>query len=177
MSAVHICHGQDRIGIKVRGAAAFWAWNQVQVSHCQTASSMVLFMLAQKTHQHVNNWALVVPWWNWWSCCSILSFSDGGMMRASPHRTRPSSMVRASQCCQFGCNRWGTALMSLALPVMIMSARVHILGLLTKACWNASFLSRGRQAWWMAMSSGMSGPGCWLNWESVSGRAISLLGL
>ena len=38
------------------------------------------------------------------SCCSTLSHSDGGMMRASPCRKRPSSMVRVSQCCQYGCN-------------------------------------------------------------------------
>ena len=66
--------------------------------------------------------------------------------------------------------------MSLGQPVMIMSARACISGLLTKACWNASFLSLDRQAWWMAMTSGMSGPGCGLNQKSVSGRAISLLG-
>ena len=44
MSVVHICHGQDGVGIGVRGAAAFWVWNWVHVSHCQTASSMPLFM-------------------------------------------------------------------------------------------------------------------------------------
>ena len=141
MSVAHIFHGQEGVGIRVRGAAAFWLWNWVQVSHCWTASSMALFMPSQKTHPWVNNWALVVPWWNWWSCYSILSLSEGGMMRTSPHRTRPSSMVRVSQCCQYGCTGWGTALMSSDQPVMIMSAKAHILGLLTKACWNASFLS------------------------------------
>ena len=108
MSVAHICHGQDRVGSGVRGAAAFWAWNQVQVSHCQTASSMALFMPSQKTHPHANNWDLVVPWWNLWSCCSILYLSDGGTMRTSPCRTWPSTMVRVSQCCQFGHNRQGT---------------------------------------------------------------------
>ena len=44
MSMAHIYHGQDGVGIGVRGATAFWVWNRVQVSHCQTASSMVLFM-------------------------------------------------------------------------------------------------------------------------------------
>ena len=53
--------------------------------------------------------------------------------------------------------------MLLGQPVMIMLVRAHILGLLTKACWNASFLPGDRQAWWMAMSSGMSGPGHGLN--------------
>ena len=53
--------------------------------------------------------------------------------------------------------------MSLGQPVMIMLARVHILGSLIKACWNASFLSGDRQAWSMAMSSGMSGQGHGLN--------------
>ena len=61
MSVVHICHGWDGVGIGVRGAAAFWVWNWVQVSHCQTASSMALFMPGQKTHPHANNWALVIP--------------------------------------------------------------------------------------------------------------------
>ena len=62
-------------------------------------------------------------------------------MRASPHRTRPSSMVRVSQCCQYGHNGQGTALISLGQPVMIMLVRACISGSLTKACWNASFLS------------------------------------
>ena len=44
MSVAHMCHGWDGVGIGVRGAAVFWAWNWVQVSHCQTASSMALFM-------------------------------------------------------------------------------------------------------------------------------------
>ena len=109
MSMAHICNGWDGVGVGVRGAAAFWAWNQVQVSHCQTASSMALFMPSQKTHPWANNCALMVPWWNWWSCCSTYSLSDGGMMRASPCRTRPSSMARVSQCCQYGHNRQGTA--------------------------------------------------------------------
>ena len=97
-------------------------------------------------------------------------------MRASPYRTRPSSTVRVLQCCQYGCNRQGTALMSLGQPVMIMSVRVHISGLLTKACWNASFLSGDKQAWWMARSSGMSGPGHGLNQESVSRQGHFLTG-
>ena len=106
----------------------------------------------------------------------MLSLFDGGMMRASPHRARPSSTVRVPQCCQYGHNGQGTALMLSGQPVMIMSARAHISGSLTKACWNASSLSGDRQAWWMAMSSGMLGPGWGLNHESVSGRAISLPG-
>ena len=65
-------------------------------------------------------------------------------MRASPLRPGSSSMVRVSQCCQYGCNGQGTTLMSSGQPVMIMLARVHISGLLTKACWNASSLSRDR---------------------------------
>ena len=56
----HICHGWEGVGVGVRGAAAFWAWNLVQVSHYQTASSMALFMPDQKTHPHANNWALVI---------------------------------------------------------------------------------------------------------------------
>ena len=172
----HICHGWDGVGIEVRGAAAFWAWNWVQVSHCWTASSTALLMPGQKTHPWVNNCALVAAWWNWWSCWSILSPSDRGTMRASPCRMRPCSTVRVSHCSQYGHNGQGTTLMSSGQPVMIMLVRACILGSLTKACWNASFLSGDRWAWWMAMSSGMSGPGHGLNWESVSGRAISLPG-
>ena len=61
MSMVYICHGWDGVGIGVEGAAAFWAWTWVKVSHCLTASSMALLMPGQKTHPHENNWALVVP--------------------------------------------------------------------------------------------------------------------
>ena len=61
MSMTHISHGQDGVGIEIRGAAAFWAWKQVQVSHCQTDSSMALFIPSQKTHPCMNNWAFVVP--------------------------------------------------------------------------------------------------------------------
>ena len=58
-------------------------------------------------HPHMSNWAFVIPWWNWWSCYSNLSLSEGGMMRASSWGTRPSSMVRVSWCCQYGCSGWG----------------------------------------------------------------------
>ena len=75
-------------------------------------------------------------------------------MRTSPHRTRPSSTVRVSQYCQYRHNGQGTALMLSGQPVMIMSVRACILGSLTKACWNVSFLSGDRQAWWMVISSG-----------------------
>ena len=149
MSMVHICHGWDKVGIGIRGAAAFWAWNRVQVSHCQTASSMALFMPGQKAHPHGNNWALVVPWWNWWSCCSILSPSDGRMMRASSQRRRPSSMMRVSRCCQYGCNRQGTTLMSSGQPVMIMLARACISGSLTRLVGMLpSSLGTGKHGGW-----------------------------
>ena len=49
-------------------------------------------------------------------------------MRVSPQRTRPSSTVRVSQCCQYGHKGQGTAFMSSGQPVMIVSARVHISG-------------------------------------------------
>ena len=112
MSMANICHGWDGVGVGVRGATAFWAWNQVQVSPQWTASSMALFMPGQKINLHMSSWALVIPWWNWWSCCSTLSLSKGVTMRASPWKTRPSSKVRVSQCCQYGCKGWGTAFMS-----------------------------------------------------------------
>ena len=55
-------------------------------------------------------------------------------MRALPHRTRPSLMVRVSQCCQYGWRGQGTSLMSSGQPVMMRSARARISGSLTKAC-------------------------------------------
>ena len=42
ISVAHICHGHDGVGVGVRGAAAFWLWNQVQASHWQTTSLMAL---------------------------------------------------------------------------------------------------------------------------------------
>ena len=97
-------------------------------------------------------------------------------MRASPHRTRPSSTVRFSQCCQYGWRGQGTSLMSLGQPVMMRLARARISGSFTKACWKASLWSCVMQAWWIAISSGRSGPGLGLNQESMSGMTISLPG-
>ena len=124
MSVAHICHGWDGVGVGVRGATAFWAWTWVQVSHWQMTSPMALFIPGQKMHPCPSNWALVIPWWNWWSCCSNLSLSKGGTMRASPWRTRPSSMVGVSWCCQYGCKGQGTTYMSSGWPVMMMLVRV-----------------------------------------------------
>ena len=66
--------------------------------------------------------------------------------------------------------------MSSGQPVMMRSARAHISGSFTKACWKASLWSGVMQAWWMAISNGRSGPGLGLNQESVSGMTISLPG-
>ena len=128
---------------------------------------MALFIPGQKIHPCVGNWDLVIPWWNWCSWCSVLSLSEGGMMRASPHRTRPSSTVRVSHN---------------VASKDIRGARNHLyviwanwwwwcqqecasLESLMKVCWNASFCSGDRWAWWKAMSSGMSGPGHGLKQE------------
>ena len=100
----------------------------------------------------------------------------GGMMSASPHRTRLSSMVRVSLCCQYGQRGQGTCLMSSGQPVMMRSVRTHISGSLMKACWKASLWSGIMQAWWIAISNGRSGPGWGLNQKSVSGMTISLPG-
>ena len=62
-------------------------------------------------------------------------------MRASPHRTRPSSMVRVSRCCQYGRRGGGTSLMSSGRPVMMRLARACISGSFIKACWKASLQS------------------------------------
>ena len=67
-------------------------------------------------------------------------------MRASPCRTRPSSMVRVSQCCQYGWRGQGTSLMSSGKPVMMRLARARISGSFTKACWKASLQSGMMQA-------------------------------
>ena len=97
-------------------------------------------------------------------------------MRASPCRTRPSSMMRVSQCCQYGWRGWETSLMSLGQAVMMRSARACISGSFTKACWKASLQSGVMWAWWIVISNGRSGPGWGLNLESVSGMTISLPG-
>ena len=148
ISVAHICHGCDGVG--VRDAAAFWLWNWVQASHWQTTSLMALFMPGQKKLPSVSNCDFVIPWWNWCSWCRTLSLLAGGMMSASPCRTRPSLMVRVSLCCQYGWRGWGTSLMSSGQPVMMRLARAHISGLLTKACWKASLWSGIMQAWWIA---------------------------
>ena len=125
----------------------------------------VIFIPGQKIHPCLTNWDLVIPWWNWCNWCSILSLSEGGTTRAPPWRTRPSSTVRVSWCCQLGCKGWETSLMSSGQAVMMMSVRACISGSLMKACWNTSFWSEDRWPWWMAISSGMLGPGCGLKWE------------
>ena len=94
-------------------------------------------MLGQKKLPCVSNCDFAIPWWNW---CRTLSFLAGGMMSASPHRTRPSLMVRVSLCCQYRQRGWGTSLMSAGQPVMMMLARALISGSLMKACWE-SFLA------------------------------------
>ena len=62
-------------------------------------------------------------------------------MSGSPHRTRPSLMVRVYLHCQYGCREQETSLMSLGLPETMRSARAHISGSLMKACWKASLQS------------------------------------
>ena len=137
----------------------FWLWNWVQVSHWQTTSLMALLMPGQKKLPCVSNCDFIIPWWNWCSWCRTLSFSAGGMMSASACRTRPSSMVRVSLCCKYRWRGWGISLMSSGQPVMIRLARACISGLLMKACWKASLWCGVRQAWWIAISNGRSGPG------------------
>ena len=90
-------------------------------SHWQTTSSMALLMPGQKRLPHASNCDFVIPWWKWSSWCRTLSLSAGGMMSASPCRTRPSLMVRVSLCCQYGWRGWGTTLMSLGQPVTMRS--------------------------------------------------------
>ena len=81
--------GRTELASGVRGAAAFCAWNWVQVSHCQTASSMALFTSGQKTHPCMQTTGL---WWflDGTSGVAVVSSpcSDGGTMRASPYRMR-----------------------------------------------------------------------------------------
>ena len=138
ISVAHICHGHDGVGVGVRGTAAFWLWNWVQVSHWPTTSAMALFMPGQKKLPHVSNCDFIIPWWNWCSWCRTLSLLGGGMMSASPHRTRLSLMVRVSLCWNYGPRGQGTSMMSLGQPVTIRSAKACISGSLMKACWKAS---------------------------------------
>ena len=84
-------------------------------------------------------------------------------MSTSPHRTRPSSMVRVSLCCQDGQRGQGTSLMSLGQPVMMRLARGCISGSLMKAYWKASLQSGIMQEWWIVISNGRLGPGQGLN--------------
>ena len=176
ISVAHICHGHDGVGVGVRGAAAFWLWNQVQASHWWTTSLMALFMPGKKKLPCASSCDFVIPWWKWCSWCRTLSLLAGGMMSALPHGTRPSSMVRVSLWSKYGQRGQGTSLMSSGQPVTMRSARARISGSLTKACWKASLLSGIMQAWWIVISHGRSGPGRGLNQESVSGMTISLPG-
>ena len=174
----HICFWCNGVGVDVgvRGAAAFWLWNQVQSSHWWTTSLMALFMLGQKKLPHMSNCDFIIPWWNWCSWCRTLSLSVREMMSASPCRTRLSLTVRVSLCFQYGWRGQGTSLMSSGQPIMMRLARAHISGLLMKACWKASLWSGIMRAWGMAIFNGRSGPGRGLNWESVFGMTISLPG-
>ena len=138
MSVAHICHRHDGVGVGVRGTAAFWLWNCVQVSHWQTTSSLALLMLGQKKLPRVSNCDFIIPWWNWCRWCRTLSLTAGGMASASLCRTRPSLMVRVSLCYQYRWRGQGTSLMSLGQPVMLRLARALISGLSTKACWKSS---------------------------------------
>ena len=61
MSVAHICHGQDRVGIGVRGAAAFWLGTGCRSHTAELLLLWALFMPGQKTHPCMNNWALMVP--------------------------------------------------------------------------------------------------------------------
>ena len=61
ISVAHICHGQDGVGVGVRGAAAFWLWNCMQVSDWQTTSLMALLMPGQKKLPHASNCDFVIP--------------------------------------------------------------------------------------------------------------------
>ena len=176
ISVAHICHGRDGVGVGVRGAAAFWLWNWVQASQWWTTSLMALLMLGQKKLPHASNCDFVIPWWNWCSWCRTLSLLVGGMVSASPHRTRLSSTVSISLCCQYGQRGWGTSFMSSDQPMMMRSARACISWSLMKACWKASLQSGIMWVWWMVISNGRSGPGQGLNQESVSGMTISLTG-
>ena len=56
---VHICHGWDGVGIGVRGAAAFWLWNQVQVSHCR---QLLLWLCLCPARRHIHAWTTGL-WW------------------------------------------------------------------------------------------------------------------
>ena len=61
ISVAHICYGHDGVGVGVRGAAAFWFWNQVQASHWQTTSLMALLMPDQKKLPCMSNCDFVIP--------------------------------------------------------------------------------------------------------------------
>ena len=99
MPDAHICQAHEGVGVGVSGVVAFWAWNLMHVSHCQTASSMALLKPGEKTQPQAGNCVLMMPWCDWCRVPRTFSLSDGGMIRASPQITSPSSTVSDSQCC------------------------------------------------------------------------------
>ena len=96
-------------------------------------------------------------------------------MSASPHRTRPSSLVRVSLCCQYGQRGQGTSLMSLGQTVMMRLARAHIFWIIDKGLlesffvvWHYVDMMDGNIQWQFR---------AWLRTElRVSGMTISLPG-
>ena len=58
-------------------------------------------------------------------------------------------------------------MMLLGQPEMMISAGAHISISISKVSWRAPFWTGDRQAWWMAISNAISGPGLGLKCESV----------
>ena len=68
-------------------------------------------------------WHLLFPMCPSCIAWRIFSLSDGGMMRASPQRMRPSSTVKMFLWSWYGCRACWTSLILSGQPAMIVSAR------------------------------------------------------
>ena len=100
MCKVHICHGWDGVGVGVKGCCSILGLEPgVDLTLMNNFFNGFVDIRPEDTSM-CEQLGFVIPWWKWCSWCSIISLSEGGTMRASPWRTRPSLMVRVSQCCQ-----------------------------------------------------------------------------
>ena len=75
-------------------------------------------------------WHLLIPMCPSCIAWRIFSLSNGGMMRASSQRIRPSSTVRMFLWPWYGHRAYGTSLTSSDQSAMIMSAREQKVGYL-----------------------------------------------
>ena len=134
-SAPSCCQGCSGGGVGFSGCLGSWGWCLWQVVHASTCCSMSLLMPGQYTYCLALYWHLDVPKCPWWICSKTFFLSPEGTMIASPHRISPSSTVNESCCPWYGCNAFGTSLISSGYPAMIVSARALSSGSSLIASW------------------------------------------